>query len=96
MARDSRPHHEAIRHAVAAGDVDAAAGLLWSEAAGRIARGDNEEVRRWLAEFTPEEIGSRAPLALAAAASSLAAGDGKQVERWTAAAAGQLEAAAPA
>jgi LuxR family transcriptional regulator, maltose regulon positive regulatory protein len=81
----------AIRHAVAAGDIDTAAGVLWSEAADRIAEGDNEEVRRWLREFTAEQTAAHAPLALAAAASSLAAGDGAQLARWTAAAAARLD-----
>jgi LuxR family transcriptional regulator, maltose regulon positive regulatory protein len=82
---------DAIRHAVAAGDIDAAAALVWSDAPARIAQGDNEEVRRWIAEFTPEQIGGRARLTLAAAAAALAAGDGEQVERWTVAAAGCME-----
>ena len=83
--------HAAIRHAVAAGDIDTAAGVLWSEAADRIAQGDNEEVRGWLAEFTPEQTAAHAPLALAAAAASLAAGDGVQLARWTTAAAARVD-----
>jgi LuxR family transcriptional regulator, maltose regulon positive regulatory protein len=73
----------AIRHAVAAGDVRAAADLLWSHAASRIAHGGNDTVRRWLEEFTGEQIAACAPLALVAAASWLATGDRGQVERWT-------------
>lgn len=83
--------HAAIRHAVAAGDIETAAGVLWSEAADRIAQGDSEEVRRWLCEFTPEQTAAHAPLALAAAAASLAAGDGAGLERWTTAAAARLD-----
>jgi LuxR family transcriptional regulator, maltose regulon positive regulatory protein len=76
-----------IRHAIAAGDVRAAGELLWTRAADDIAHGGNEAVRRWLEEFTEDQIASCAPLALVAAASSLAAGDRTQVERWTAVAA---------
>jgi LuxR family transcriptional regulator, maltose regulon positive regulatory protein len=75
--------HSAIRHAVAAGDVRAAADLLWSHAAEGIAHGGNDIVRRLLEEFTDEQIAACAPLALVAAASWLAAGDRGQVERWT-------------
>jgi LuxR family transcriptional regulator, maltose regulon positive regulatory protein len=82
---------EAIRHAVAAGDVDAAGDLLWAHAADRIAHGGNDDVRCRLDEFRPEEIAGCAPLALVAAASALAAGDREQVERWTAAAARSLD-----
>ena len=82
---------EAIHHAVAAGDIDAAAALVWSDAAARITHGDNEEVQRWIAEFTPDQISGRARVALAAAAASLAAGDGEQAERWTATAAGCMD-----
>jgi len=68
-----------------------AAGVLSSEAVARIAHGDNEEVRRWLAEFPSQQIAEQAPLALAAAAASLAAGDGPELARWTEAAAACLD-----
>jgi LuxR family transcriptional regulator, maltose regulon positive regulatory protein len=84
--------HSAIRHAVAAEDVRAGADLVWSSAAGSIAHGGNDTVRRWLEEFTDEQIAACAPLALVAAASSLAAGDRGQVERWTTEAGRSLEA----
>jgi len=84
--------HSAIRHAVAAEDVRAAADLVWSSAAGSIAHGRNDTVRGWLEEFTDEQIAACAPLALVAAASSLATGDRGQVERWTTEAGRSLEA----
>jgi LuxR family transcriptional regulator, maltose regulon positive regulatory protein len=83
--------HAAIRHAVAAGDVHVAGDLLWAYAADRIAHGGNDDVRRWLDEFTAEEIATCTPLALVAASSSLVDGDCEQAERWTAAAAQSLE-----
>jgi LuxR family transcriptional regulator, maltose regulon positive regulatory protein len=81
----------AIHHAVAAGAVDDAADVLWPEAADRIAHGHNDQVRRWLAEFRPEEVGASARLALASAASALAAGNRPQLGRRTAEAAGSLD-----
>jgi LuxR family transcriptional regulator, maltose regulon positive regulatory protein len=80
----------AIRHAVAADDVDAAAAVVWPDAADRIARGENQSVRRWLAEFTSEQIAASAPLALTAATSWLAEGDRERVKRRTAEAARTL------
>jgi LuxR family transcriptional regulator, maltose regulon positive regulatory protein len=77
----------AIRHAVSAGDVQAAGELLWEQAADSIAHGRNDEVRDWLDALTSAEVSASAPLALVAAGSSLAAGDGEQVARWTATAA---------
>ena len=85
----------AIRHAVAAGDVDAAAELLWAHGPDQIAHRRNETVRGWLDELSAEQTASRAPLALVAATSWLAAGDRAQVERWTLEAADRLEDAAP-
>jgi LuxR family transcriptional regulator, maltose regulon positive regulatory protein len=84
--------HPAIRHAVAAGDVNEAGHLLWEHAPARIAHGGDADVRRWLGEFSPGQIAAHAPLALGAAASSLAAGDRQQVERWTASAARSIDA----
>jgi LuxR family transcriptional regulator, maltose regulon positive regulatory protein len=89
---ETRP---AIHHAVAAGDVEAAGDIVWTHAAGRIAHGANDDVRRWLDEFSSGQIAAYAPLALASAASRLAAGDRGQVERWTAAAVRSLGLARP-
>jgi LuxR family transcriptional regulator, maltose regulon positive regulatory protein len=81
----------AIHHAVAGGDLDAAAAVMWPDAADRVAHGENRNVRRWLAEFTSEQIAVSAPLALTAATSWLAEGDREQVARWTAEAARSLD-----
>jgi LuxR family transcriptional regulator, maltose regulon positive regulatory protein len=76
----------AIRHAVAAGDVQVAASLLWASAPSHIAHGRNDTVQDRLNEFTEEQIAASAPLALVAASSRLAAGDGAEAERCAAAA----------
>jgi LuxR family transcriptional regulator, maltose regulon positive regulatory protein len=86
--------HAAIRHAVAAGDVHVAGDLLWAYAADRIAHGGKDDVRRWLDEFTAEEIGTSAPLALVAASCSLVDGEREQAERWMAAAARSVDGTA--
>lgn len=89
---ETRP---AIHHAVAAGDVEAAGDIVWAHAARRIAHGANDDVRRWLDEFSSQQIAAYAPLALASAASRLAAGDRGQVERWTAVAVRSLDLGRP-
>jgi LuxR family transcriptional regulator, maltose regulon positive regulatory protein len=81
----------AIHHAIAAGDVDAAAAVVWRLAPDRVAHGENDTVRRWLAEFSSEQIASSASLALVAAVSWLAAGDRGPVRRFTAEASSSLQ-----
>jgi LuxR family maltose regulon positive regulatory protein len=76
----------AIEHAVAAGDVENAGELLWSIAADYLSHGRNAAIRRWLDQFTGEQIAACAPLALTAAASDLAAGRCDWVEHWASAA----------
>jgi LuxR family maltose regulon positive regulatory protein len=83
----------AIHHAIAAGDVDAAADLLWGVAPGWVMGGRDAVVRGWLERFAPEEIARHPRLALAAATSDVAAGDRDRVEHWAAAAARGLAAA---
>ena len=72
----------AIEHAIAAGDLTRAGRLLWT-AAGRVLDGRADDVRRWLENFTPEQIASRPTLALTAAAHHLVAGERDLVEHWT-------------
>jgi LuxR family transcriptional regulator, maltose regulon positive regulatory protein len=72
----------AIGHAIAAGDVDRAASLLWECALPRIARGDGRTVCAWLERFGPAELAGNPLLALVAAATALADGDCYEAERW--------------
>jgi len=83
----------AIHHAIAAGDVDGAADLLWGVAPGWVMGGRDAVVRDWLERFAPEEIARHPRLALAAATSDVAAGDRDRLEHWAAAAARDLAAA---
>jgi LuxR family transcriptional regulator, maltose regulon positive regulatory protein len=83
--------HAAIRHAIAAGDLDEAAAVVWRHAPDRVSHGEHETVKRWLGEFSSEQMAGSAPLSLVAALGALAAGDREQVARFTAEAASSLE-----
>ena len=81
----------AVRHAVAAGDLEAAGNLVWRSTWPALSRGDKDAAEAWLGLFTDAERTATPALALAAASTQLAAGQGHLVEHWTDAA-----AAAPA
>ena len=81
----------AIDHAIAAGDVERAADLLWRTAAARVLDGRGSDVRVRLDRFTPEQIAAQPALALTAAAWHLAVGERDLLEHWTAAAEHRLE-----
>jgi LuxR family transcriptional regulator, maltose regulon positive regulatory protein len=88
----------AIHHAIAAGDHEGAADLLWGVAPGWVMGGRDAVVRGWLDRFAPEDIARHPRLALAAATSDVALGDRDRLEHWAAAAARGLtdgEAAGP-
>jgi LuxR family maltose regulon positive regulatory protein len=90
--RASRWHAEhgdvdaAIRHAVAAGDVQLAGDLLWANACRYIPQGNNATVQRWLGHFSDEQAAGNAALALVAAHAHLCDGDRNLAEHWTGAA----------
>jgi LuxR family maltose regulon positive regulatory protein len=75
---------QAIRHSLAAGDVERAGDLVWANVARYRGRGRGAVLLRWLAAFTDDEIAAYPPLALAAAWSSFGVESGA-VERWAAA-----------
>jgi LuxR family transcriptional regulator, maltose regulon positive regulatory protein len=77
----------AIHHATAAGDIAAAAGLLWTVGPDHVLGGRHAAVRRWLERFSREQIAAEPGLALTAAAGALVAGDCALLEHWCAAAA---------
>jgi LuxR family transcriptional regulator, maltose regulon positive regulatory protein len=84
---------EAIRHAAAAGDVDLAGDLVSAHAMHYLAEGHHGSVRRWLAQFTDEQLSSCPPLALAAASSHVAQGERDLAEHWNLVAARALRGA---
>ncbi len=77
---------EAIRHALAAGNVEQAGDLVWANVVRYRGRGRGPVLRRWLSAFTDGQIAGYPPLALAAAWASLGVESGG-IERWAAAAA---------
>jgi len=76
----------AIHHATAAGDIGAAAGLLWTVGPDHVLGGRHAAVVRWLERFSREQIAAEPGLALTAAAGALVAGDCALLEHWCAAA----------
>jgi LuxR family maltose regulon positive regulatory protein len=80
----------AVRHAVSAGDVEAAAELVWSSAVPAVSHGDKHTVEGWLSLFSDRDRIATPTLALAAASTQLASGQGHLVEHWA-----QAAAAAP-
>jgi len=81
----------AIDHALAGNDPRRGGELLWRHIFGYLARGRNEQVRRWLGGFSEEQVAADAALCLCAAHSHLAMGELALAERWGSAAAGALE-----
>ncbi len=72
----------AISHAVAAGEAGRAGDLLWANAARYLGSGRSDLVQAWVGAFSPQAIGSHAPLALAAAHSCLMLGNVDQARHW--------------
>jgi LuxR family maltose regulon positive regulatory protein len=72
----------AIRHRLAAGDVDEAADLVCSAWRGMWEQGRAETVRRWLASFNDEQIMARAGLTLTAGWVYSAFSDVRRGELW--------------
>ena len=86
----------AIRHALAAGDVERAAELVWSAAPAAISHGRKADVEGWLARFRDRDLAATPLLALALATTELASGQGDLAEHWAwAAAAAPLPLPAP-
>ena len=76
----------AVRHAIAAGDLERTGGLIWANTARYEGEGRGATLRRWLSGFAEREIASSPQLCLALATTFATDGDGGHVEHWTAAA----------
>jgi len=72
----------AVRHAVSAGDVEAAAELVWSGTVPAVSHGDKHTVEGWLGLFSDGDQVATPTLALAAASTQFASGQGHLVEHW--------------
>jgi LuxR family transcriptional regulator, maltose regulon positive regulatory protein len=77
----------AVRHALLAGDVRAAAAHVWANVAEAVAQGRITTLERWLAGFSPAQIAGEPSLALTAGICELMRGQGHLVEHWATAAA---------
>ncbi|MDP9188630.1 MAG: LuxR C-terminal-related transcriptional regulator [Actinomycetota bacterium] len=74
---------DAIGHAIAAGDVDAAGALIWEQAGTYETHGGHATLVHWLGEFSGKQVLSSPHLCLTMATSAIAMGDGGAVEHWT-------------
>jgi LuxR family maltose regulon positive regulatory protein len=74
----------AIEHAIAAGEVDRVADLLWTVMPAHMAQNRDRLLERWLERLDDAQIAERPVLALAAATSCAARGARDVAERWTA------------
>jgi LuxR family maltose regulon positive regulatory protein len=81
----------AIEHAVAAGDVQHAGELLWSNILMYVTQGRHGTVQRWLRAFTTEQIAECPALALSAAHSFIVSGGAAEAQHWALLAAGACE-----
>ncbi len=76
------PHDHAIKHAIAGGDTDGAARLLWGETGASIGRGRFAALRDTLTALTDDQIARHPLLALAAAAIEVAEGHAEDAANW--------------
>ena len=83
-----------VSHAIASGDVHRAGWLVWAAAADYLSRGRVATVRRWLDEFTPEQVADSPTLALTRAATFLNVGAGPEADHWAAVASKAADSAA--
>jgi LuxR family maltose regulon positive regulatory protein len=72
----------AVEHAVASGDMDLAADVVYRHLFDAIMRGHLASVDRWLSWFRPDEIRRRLRLSLAAGWLEVARGNLHDAERW--------------
>jgi LuxR family maltose regulon positive regulatory protein len=83
----------AVPHAIASGDVEQAADMIWDQSASYLSKGRAATHGAWLDQFTEAQARASPPLCLASATRYLNVGNGAQVENWTSAAFAALEAA---
>jgi LuxR family maltose regulon positive regulatory protein len=72
----------AVSHAVASGDLDLAADVLYRHLFDAIMQGHLTSVDRWLSWFRPDEVRRRLRLSLAAGWLDVASGNLPDAERW--------------
>ena len=72
----------AISHAIAAGDRELAANLIWAKTPSYESGGRHATLRRWLDEYSEDEIAASPQLCLTLAAGRVTDGDGAGAEHW--------------
>jgi LuxR family maltose regulon positive regulatory protein len=80
----------AIEHALHADDLERAGALLWEATPELLGYGQMATLSRRLANFTRDQIGACAPLALSAASAQFALADGALADHWISSAAKAL------
>ena len=84
-------YDSAVTHAVASGDTEAAASLIWSQAGTYTSTGRVTTVKRWLNLFNEAQIANSPMLCLVRATTELGSGNGADVVHWTARARAHLD-----
>ena len=82
----------AVEQALASGDRELGAELIWEQAALYATEGRIATLETWLEHFSDDEIAAEPKLALAAAVAALNEGDGQRLSRWAEASARLLDA----
>lgn len=82
---DARGQREpAIRHAIATGDTEMVARMIWPAVPSCVASGRLERLRGWLAGLTDWQLAENRWLTMAAAWAALQQGDAAAMRRWAA------------
>ncbi len=84
---------QAVPHAIASGDLERAADMIWDQSADYLSKGRGATHGAWLDQFTEAQVRASPPLCLASATRYLNVGNGAQVENWTSAAVAALKVA---
>ncbi len=92
---EHRDYDRAVPHAISAGDVERAGRIIFESVPALMTRGRNATIRRWLEQFTDEQLAGSAPLTVTAAHSDLARGEGSHAEHWTSVAEARLDHTVP-
>ena len=84
-------YDRAVPHAIAGGDADSAAALIWSQAAVYSSTGRAATLRRWLELCDHEQLEISPELCLVRATAALGSGKGADASHWTARAVAELD-----
>jgi LuxR family maltose regulon positive regulatory protein len=77
-------HSAAVRHFAAAGAIDRAAEIVWTNVVPYVGGGRNATVEQWLSLFTDEQLAQAPALALTNAWCCIAAREARSTDQWLA------------